>query len=150
MTIYVDADACPVRDEIITTALRHEWPVMMVCNGGIRPFPHPLISLKIVPTGPDEADKWIAENINQGDVLVTSDIPLAAKAVEKSAQVLRPDGTILNQDNMGAVLAGRDLMADIRSADPFHQSKSRPFTAADKAKFNQNLDQMLSQQPRKV
>ncbi len=144
MTIYVDADACPVREHIITTALRHQRRVVMVCNGGIRPYPHPLIELQIVPAGPDEADKWIADAIDKGDILVTSDIPLAAKAVEKAAIVLRPDGSVLDQDNIGNVLASRDLMADIRAADPFHQSKSAPMTGADKGRFNHQLDQMLS------
>lgn len=143
MTIYVDADACPVRDEIITIAIRHNVPVIMVCNGNIRPHPHPLISLKIVPSGPDEADKWIADEIAAKDALVTSDIPLAAKAVEKLAIVLRPDGSALTQDNIGEVLASRDLMADIRAADPFHQSKSKPFSNADKGRFSQKLDQIL-------
>ena len=143
MTIYIDADACPVREEIITIALRHDHPVMMVCNGGIRPYPHPLIGLHIVPSGPDEADKWIAEAIESNDILVTSDIPLAAKAVEKSAHVLRPDGSILDAQNIGNVLATRDLMADIRAADVFHLSKSTPFSKADKGRFSQHLDQIL-------
>ena len=145
MTIYVDADACPVRDQIITTALRHQHPVVMVCNGGIRPHPHPLIKLKIVSSGPDEADKWIAETIAAQDIVVTSDIPLAAKAVAKLAFVLRPDGSVLDPDNIGNVLASRDLMADIRAADPFHQSKSKPMTGADKGRFTQQLDQWLAQ-----
>ena len=143
-TIYVDADACPVRDDIITIAIRHNAPVLMVCNGGIRPHPHPLINLKIVPAGPDEADKWIAETIAANDVLITSDIPLAAKAVEKDAITIRPDGTCLTKDNIGNTLASRDLMSDIRAADPFHQSRSKPFSKADKGRFNQMLDQTLT------
>ncbi|MCE2517162.1 MAG: YaiI/YqxD family protein [Alphaproteobacteria bacterium] len=145
MTIYVDADACPVREQIITIALRHHRRVMMVCNGGIRPHPHPLIELRIVPAGPDEADKWIADAITAGDILITSDIPLAAKAVEKQAMVLRADGFLITPENIGNVLAGRDLMAEIRSADMFHQSKSKPMTGQDKGKFSQRLDQLLTQ-----
>ena len=83
MMIYVDADACPVKDDIADLAIKHNIDVIMVCNGGIRPH-SPLISLKIVPAGPDEADKWIAEEIDDSDILITSDIPLAAKAIEKS------------------------------------------------------------------
>ena len=143
-TIYVDADACPVRDDIITIAIRHNAPVLMVCNGGIRPHPHPLINLKIVSAGPDEADKWIAETIAANDVLITSDIPLAAKAVEKDAITIRPDGTCLTRDNIGNTLASRDLMSDIRAADPFLQSRSKPFSKADKGRFNQMLDQTLT------
>lgn len=141
--IYVDADACPVKDDIITIAIRHNIQVLMVCNGGIRPHPHDLISLKIVPSGPDEADKWIADHIMPHDILVTSDIPLAAKAVEKSAIVLRPDGSRITEKNIGNILATRDLMSDIRAADPFHQSKSKPFSNADKGRFRQMLDQEL-------
>ena len=141
--IYVDADACPVKDDIITIAIRHNIQVLMVCNGGIRPHPHDLISLKIVPSGPDEADKWIADHIMPHDILVTNDIPLAAKAVEKSAIVLRPDGSRITEKNIGNILATRDLMSDIRAADPFHQSKSKPFSNADKGRFRQMLDQEL-------
>ena len=141
--IYVDADACPVKDDIITIAIRHNIQVLMVCNGGIRPYPHDLISLKIVPSGPDEADKWIADHIMPHDILVTNDIPLAAKAVEKSAIVLRPDGSRITEKNIGNILATRDLMSDIRAADPFHQSKSKPFSNADKGRFRQMLDQEL-------
>jgi len=141
--IYVDADACPVKDDIITIAIRHNIQVLMVCNGGIRPHPHDLISLKIVPSGPDEADKWIADHIMPHNILVTSDIPLAAKAVEKNAIVLRPDGSRITEKNIGNILATRDLMSDIRAADPFHQSKSKPFSNADKGRFRQMLDQEL-------
>ena len=141
--IYVDADACPVKDDIFTIAIRHNIQVLMVCNGGIRPYPHDLISLKIVPSGPDEADKWIADHIMPHDILVTNDIPLAAKAVEKSAIVLRPDGSRITEKNIGNILATRDLMSDIRAADPFHQSKSKPFSNADKGRFRQMLDQEL-------
>ena len=141
--IYVDADACPVKDDIVTIAIRHNIQVLMVCNGGIRPHPHDLISLKIVPSGPDEADKWIADHIMPHNILVTSDIPLAAKAVEKNAIVLRPDGSRITEKNIGNILATRDLMSDIRAADPFHQSKSKPFSNADKGRFRQMLDQEL-------
>ena len=138
--IYVDADACPVKDEIITIALRHKCRVKMVCNGGIRPYPHELIDLVIVSTGPDEADKWIADQIAPDDILVTNDIPLAAKACEKHAFVLRPDGSLITEQNIGSILATRDLMADIRAADPFHKSKSKSFSASDKGRFKQQLD----------
>ena len=143
MIIYVDADACPVKEDIATIAIRHNRQVIMVCNGGIRPHPHELIGLKIVPSGPDEADKWIAEDISAGDILVTSDIPLAAKAIEKQAVTLRPDGSVITGHNIGNILATRDLMSDIRAADPFHQSKSKPFSPADKGRFRQQLDHLV-------
>ncbi len=141
-SLYVDADACPVKDEIAKVAIRHQIQTIMVCNGGIRPHPHPLIALQIVASGPDEADKWIDTEIQSQDILVTNDIPLAVKAVAKGAFVLRPDGSVIDEKNSGMILASRDLMADIRSSDPFHQSKGRPFSKADRGRFSQMLDQL--------
>lgn len=142
--IYVDADACPVRDEIATVAIRHECPVKMVCNGGIRPHQHPLIDLAIVNDGPDAADKWIADHARGEDIVITNDIPLAARALANGARVLRPDGSTITADNVGDILATRDLMADLRAADPFRQSKGKPFSKADRGHFAQVLDQILS------
>ena len=142
--IYVDADACPVKDEIITVAIRHGCRAVMVCNGGIRPNPHPLIELAIVDDGPDAADIWIADRAGSGDIVVTNDIPLVARAVEKAAAVLRPDGSAITASNVGNVLATRDLMADLRAADPFRQGKGKPFSKADRSRFSQALDQFLS------
>ena len=142
--IYVDADACPVKDEIITVAIRHGCRAVMVCNGGIRPNPHPLIELAIVDDGPDAADIWIADRAGSGDIVVTNDIPLAARAVEKAAAVLRPDGSAITASNVGNVLATRDLMADLRATDPFRQGKGKPFSKADRSRFSQALDQFLS------
>ncbi len=142
--IYVDADACPVKDEIIAVAIRHGCRAVMVCNGGIRPNPHPLIELAIVDDGPDAADIWIADRAGSGDIVVTNDIPLAARAVEKAAAVLRPDGSAITASNVGNVLATRDLIADLRAADPFRQGKGKPFSKADRSRFSQALDQFLS------
>ena len=142
--IYVDADACPVKDEIITIAIRHGCRAVMVCNGGIRPHPHPLVDLAIVDDGPDAADIWIAQQADHDDIVVTNDIPLAARAVEKGAAVLRPDGSPITAANVGNVLATRDLMADMRAADPFRQAKGKPFSKVDRGRFSQALDQLLS------
>ena len=147
-TIYVDADACPVKDEIVTVAIRHECRAVMVCNGGIRPNPHQLIDLAIVDNDPDAADIWIAEHAGAGDIVITSDIPLAARAVAAGSHVLRPDGSPITPDNVGATLATRDLMADQRAADPFHQGQGRPFSKADRGRFAQALDQILSRRAR--
>ena len=141
--IYVDADACPVKDEIIKVATRHKIEVFMVCNGGIRPFRNNLINLIIVSEGSDEADKWIFENIKAEDIVVTSDIPLASKCIDKGASVLKHDGFILNVMNIGNVLATRDLMSDLRSSDPFLQGKSNNFTRADKGKFLNSLEILI-------
>ena len=143
-TVYVDADACPVKDEIITIAIRHGCRAVMVCNGGIRPYPHPLIDLAIVDDGPDAADMWIAREAGGDDIVVTNDIPLAARVVENGAAVLRPDGSPITEKNVGTLLAMRDLMADLRAADPFRQGKGKPFSKVDRSHFSQALDQLLS------
>lgn len=135
MTLYIDADACPVKAEAERVATRHRLPVMIVSNGGIRPSANPLVQTIIVPDGPDEADKWIAARAGPGDIVVTTDIPLAARCVEAGAQVLRPDGTALTQANIGNILATRDLMSDLRAADPFMQGRARSFSKADRSQF---------------
>ena len=142
--VYVDADACPVKDEVTNIAIRHGCRAVMVCNGGIRPHPHPLIDLAIVNDGPDAADIWIADHAGALDVVVTNDIPLAARVVENGAAVLRSDGSPVSADNVGIVLATRDLMTDMRAADPFRQAKGRPISKADRGRFSQALDELLS------
>ncbi len=142
--ILVDADACPVKAEVEAVATRRGIPVKMVSNGGIRPSPNPLIESVFVAEGPDEADKWIAENAAPGDVVVTSDIPLAARAVEAGARVLKPNGEALTAANVGNALATRDLMADLRAADPFRQGGGKAFSRADRSRFRDALDRALT------
>ena len=144
-TLYIDADACPVKAEAERVATRLRVPMVLVCNGGLRPPANPLVTLKIVSEGPDEADKWIAEQCRPGDVVVTSDLPLADRCLQAGAQVIQHDGAALSLANIGPRLATRDLMADIRAADPFHQGGGRPFGKADRAKFLQALDRALTQ-----
>ena len=141
--IHVDADACPVKGEIEAVAQRHGVPVRMVTNGGVRPSANPLVTMIYVPEGPDEADKRIAAEVQAGDVVVTADIPLAARCVEAGAAVLRPDGSALTAANVGETLAMRDLMTDLRSADPFRQGGGRPFSKADRSRFRDALDRAL-------
>ncbi|MFQ3301897.1 MAG: hypothetical protein ACI9EH_000791 [Planktomarina sp.] len=141
--IYVDADACPVKAEVEQVASRHQVQVKLVCNGGIRPSGNPLIELVIVEAGPDIADMWIADRAGPGDVVITTDIPLAAKAVEAGAKVLKPNGEPLTQANIGNVLATRDLMYDLRAADPFRQGGGKEFSKADRSRFLNVLDRLL-------
>ncbi len=141
--IYVDADACPVRAEVERVADRTRTPVAMVSNGGIRPSPHPLIQTVIVPDGPDIADKWIAERAGPGDVVVTADLPLAARVIAAGAVVVKPDGARLTARNIGPALAARDLAADLRAADPFRQGGGRAFAQADRSRFLDTLDRAL-------
>ncbi|WP_404829757.1 YaiI/YqxD family protein [Stappia indica] len=144
-TLYVDADACPVKSEVERVATRLNVPVVLVCNGGIRPSRNPLISLQIVAEGPDVADKWIAERCGPGDVVVTADIPLADRCLKAGALVVQHDGQILSLANIGGRLATRDLMQDIRAADPFHQGGGRAFSNADRSRFLQALDRLVRQ-----
>jgi hypothetical protein len=144
-TIYVDADACPVKSEVERVATRLDIPVVLVCNGGIRPPANPLVSLRIVAEGPDEADKWIAAQCGPGDVVVTADIPLADRCLKAGALAVKHDGEILTLANIGGRLATRDLMQDIRAADPFFQGGGRAFSRADRSRFLQSLDRLARQ-----
>lgn len=143
MTIYIDADACPVKAEAETVATRHKVRMVVVSNGGIRPSQNPLVESKFVSSGPDEADKWIAEACGPGDVVVTGDIPLAAKCVAAGARVVKHNGEELTAANVGMALATRDLMQDLRSADPFRQGGGKMFGKADRSRFLDVLDRVL-------
>ena len=142
-TLYLDADACPVKDEALTVAARLGVPVKIVSNGGLRPSAYALAEMVYVPAGPDEADKWIADRAGAGDVVVTGDIPLAAKAVANGAVVVKHNGAVLTQRNIGMALATRDLMADLRAADPFRQGSGKGFGKAERSRFMQTLDRVL-------
>ena len=134
-TLYVDADACPVKAEAERVATRLRLPMVLVCNGGLRPPANPFVRLHVVPDGPDEADKWIAGACGPGDVVVTSDIPLADRCLKAGAQVIQPNGEVLTLANIGGRLATRDLMQDLRSADPFRQGGGKAFSKADRSRF---------------
>jgi len=141
--IYVDADACPVKDEVTKVAIRNNIITYMVCNGGIRPSKSSLIKLVIVSEGADEADKWIFNNILPDDIVVTADIPLAAKCLDKSARVIKHNGHILTVNNIGNILATRDLMADLRSSDPFLKGKNKTFSKEDRSNFLNSLQSLI-------
>lgn len=142
-TLYIDADACPVKAEAERVATRLRVPMVLVCNGGLRPSVNPLVTLKIVAEGPDEADKWIADQCGPGDVVVTGDLPLADRCLKAGAQVLKHDGEALTMANIGPRLATRDLMADLRAANPFMQGGGAAFGKADRSRFLQALDRAL-------
>jgi len=141
--IYVDADACPVKAEVERVGTRHKLKIYVVSNGGLRPSQNPLVENVIVPEGPDVADMWIANRAKTGDVVITGDIPLAAKCVEAGARVLKHNGEALTAANIGNVLATRDLMADLRAADPFRQGGGKGFTKADRSRFLDALEREL-------
>lgn len=142
-TLYIDADACPVRDEAERVATRHGLRMLLVTDGGIRPPANPLLEMVYVAQGADAADRWIAERAGAGDVVVTADIPLAARCVAAGARVVKPDGMALTSANIGPALAARDLAADLRAADPFRQGGGRPFSRADRARFLDVLERTV-------
>jgi len=141
--LYIDADACPVKAEAERVATRHKVAMFVVSNGGLRPSQNPLVQNIIVDAGPDVADMWIAERCGAGDVVVTGDIPLAARCVEAGARVLKHNGEALTQANIGNVLATRDLMADLRAADPFRAGGGKGFTKTDRSRFLEALEREL-------
>lgn len=141
--LYIDADACPVKEEAERVATRHKIKMFVVSNGGLRPSQNPFVETVIVPDGPDVADMWIADRAGRGDVVVTGDIPLAAKCVEAGARVIKHNGEALTQANIGNVLATRDLMTDLRAADPFRQGGGKGFTKADRSRFLEALEREI-------
>ena len=141
--LYIDADACPVKSEAERVASRHQVKMYIVSNGGLRPSQNPLVETIIVPDGPDVADMWIAERAGVGDVVITGDIPLAAKCIEGGAMVLKHNGETLTAANIGNVLATRDLMTDLRAADPFRQGGGKSFTKSDRSRFLNALETTL-------
>jgi uncharacterized protein YaiI (UPF0178 family) len=143
-TLFIDADACPVKAEAERVATRLRVPMVLVCNGGLRPSANPLVTLKIVAEGPDEADKWIADQCGPGDVVVTGDLPLADRCLKEGAQVVTHDGEVLSLANIGPRLATRDLMADLRASNPFMQGGGAAFSKADRSQFLQSLDRALT------
>ncbi|SEW31357.1 hypothetical protein SAMN05444851_2968 [Aliiroseovarius sediminilitoris] len=143
MVVFVDADACPVKAEAEAVATRHKTKVFFVSNGGLRPSQNPLVEMVYVPDGPDVADMWIADRAGPSDVVVTGDIPLAAKCVEAGAQVLRHSGERFTESNVREQLAMRDLMTDLRAADPFRQGAGRAFSKSDRARFREALEMAL-------
>ena len=142
-TLYIDADACPVKEEAERVATRHGIAMKLVSNGGLRLSRNPLVEVVIVDAGPDVADMWIADRAGPGDVVVTGDIPLASKCVAAGARVLKHNGEALTLANIGNVLATRDLMTDLRAADPFRQGGGKGFTKADRSRFLEALDREL-------
>lgn len=143
-TLFIDADACPVKAEAERVATRLRVPMVLVCNGGLRPPANPLVTLKIVAEGPDEADKWIADQCGPGDVVVTGDLPLADWCLKAGARVVTHAGEVLSIANIGPRLATRDLMADLRASNPFMQGGGASFGKADRARFLQALDRVLT------
>jgi uncharacterized protein YaiI (UPF0178 family) len=137
--IFVDADACPVKAEIYRVAERHATKVLVVSNSVMAIPPAPWIERVIVGTGPDAADDWIVEQAARGDIIVTSDIPLAARGVKAGAEVIGPTGRQFTEASIGMTLATRNLMDDLRSAGQI-TGGPKAFTQKDRSAFLSALD----------
>jgi uncharacterized protein YaiI (UPF0178 family) len=137
--IYIDADACPVKDEVYRVAGRYRLPVFVVCNSWIRTPADPQITLTVVDQGPDVADDWIAERAGAGDIVITADIPLAQRTLGAGAQALHPNGRVFTPDNIGGALASRAIGEHLRSMGEI-TGGPRAFAPADRSRFLQALD----------
>ena len=143
MRLYVDADACPVKPEIYRVAKRHGVGVTLVAASWLRVPPGQDIELEVVTQGFDAADDWIATHAGPGDIVVTADIPLAARCVARGARVLGNTGRPFTEENIGDALATRNLLSELRGAGLETASGPPPFDPRDRSRFLQALDQMI-------
>lgn len=141
--ILVDADACPVKDEIYRVAWRHEVAVKVVSNSRLRVPDHVLIERVVVSDGFDAADDWIADNADARSIVVTADILLADRALKAGANVLGPNGKPFTPASIGPAIATRAIMADLRSGMGDRVGGPPPFSKADRSQFLQALDSAL-------
>lgn len=144
MIIYVDADACPVKAEVIKVAERHNIKVIQVADGGLRPSRDPMVQNVIVTQGADAADDWIAENITGNDICITNDIPLAKRCLEKQAKAVKPNGKLFDEANIGMALAMREINQHIRESQQT-QTYNAGFTQKDRSNFLQELERLIQQ-----
>jgi uncharacterized protein YaiI (UPF0178 family) len=146
MIIYVDADACPVKDEVYRVASRHAVPVIVVANAPLRMPPDPNVRLEVVGQAFDAADDWIAARARAGDIVITSDILLAGRCIDvgsgTGAFVLSPTGTPFTEDNIGTATVTRELMADLRAMGEVRGGPP-PFQKKDRGVFLQELEKMV-------
>jgi uncharacterized protein len=142
ITIYIDADACPVKAETYRVAERYGIKVYLVSNSFIAIPRETFIERVVVGSGPDAADDWIAERAAHGAIVVTADIPLAARCVKAGASVIAPNGRILEEASIGMALATRNLLDDLRSAGQT-TGGPKPFQPRDRSNFLSSLDLLV-------
>ncbi len=140
--IYVDADGCPVKNEVYRVALRYKLKVYVVSNSRITIPQEKLLQLVIVGDQFDAADDWIVERIHENDIAVTADIPLAARCLEKGGRVVDTKGHVLTQESIGNTLANRDLMTYLRDLGNITRGPA-PFEKKDRSRFLQHLDNVV-------
>lgn len=141
--IYVDADGCPVKAEVYRVAARHEVAVTLVANSEMHVPDNVDAKLVVVGEGFDEADDWIVDHVKPNEVVVTGDIPLAARCIEKGARVLGPKGRVYTEDTIGGALADREVSSQLREHGLMTGGPA-PFAAKDRSRFLQQLDAILN------
>lgn len=148
MRIFIDADGCPVKDETYKVAARYQLNVFVVANKAINIPLHPTVQMIVVSEGPDEADNWIAENIEENDICITGDIPLADRCLKKNARVLGHRGDEFDEDMIGNALATRELFKHLREMG---EMKGGPasFSPRDRSEFLNALDRIIQSIKRK-
>tara|TARA_A100001011_G_scaffold340605_1_gene372874 strand:- start:252 stop:719 length:468 start_codon:yes stop_codon:yes gene_type:complete len=139
LSILVDADACPVKNEITKVSERYNLEVIFVSNGGIRPFSSSLVKIIIVDEEPDAADTWIVNNLVSGDIIITNDIPLASDCVKLGAKVIKTNGQTLDQDTIGLAVASRNLAQNLRETGEI-KGYQAPYSPSDRSQFLRTLD----------
>lgn len=140
--IFIDGDACPVKDETYAVATRYGLPVTVVANARIH-VPRDLgVEMVVVEQGPDQADDWIVEHVRRDDVVVTSDLPLAGRCLEAGARPISPNGRVFDEDSIGGLLATRELKTDLRGAG-VASGGPPPLTAKDRSRFLSKLDELV-------
>jgi uncharacterized protein YaiI (UPF0178 family) len=148
MRIFIDADACPVKDEVYKVAARYGVKTFVVSNSFIQIPKSAMIERMIVDAGPDVADDWIAEHTEPGDIAVTNDIPLADRVLKAGGAAIAPNGRPFTHDSIGSALAQRSIMEHIRSTGEI-TGGPKAFGAADRSRFLQALDEAVNRQRRK-
>ncbi len=143
MHIFVDADACPVKNEIYRVAQRYSLAVTLVANSWMRVPQNKHVRLEVVSEGFDAADDWIAEQAGQEDIVITADIPLAGRCLAKGARVIGPSGKPFTEDNIGNALATRELLSELRDMGEIGGGPP-PFSKQDRSLFLQQLDQVIN------
>ena len=149
LEIFVDADACPVKDETYVVATRYGVPVALVANSRMYVPDGMGIEMVVVDRGPDAADDWIAERVQPRDVVVTADIPLAARCLAAGARVLGPSGRVFDEDSIGDLVATRDLKADLREAGIMSGGPA-PISSKDRSRFLSKLDELVQRSLREM
>jgi uncharacterized protein YaiI (UPF0178 family) len=142
IVIFIDADGCPVKEETYKVAMRYQIPVIVVANRALNIPLHPLIRLEVVAQGPDEADNWIAENIEENQICITTDIPLADRCLKKSARVLGARGDEFTEDMIGEAMATRELLKHLRELGDV-KGGPPPFEKRDRSSFLSALDRII-------